>query len=56
MLWDCELFYTSYNIEMTRGYGVKILHHFLNLAVSNFYLAIYQEDRHTSVGFKWVSI
>ena len=47
-VWGClhtlakrkELFYASYNIEMTRGYGVKNLHRFLSLEVSNFYLAI----------------
>ncbi len=51
-----ELFCASYNIEMTRGYGVKTFHRFLNLAVSNFYLAVYLEERHASIGFKWVSI
>ena len=47
-----ELFYASYNIEITRGYGVKNVHRFLNLTVTIFYLAIYLEDRHTSIGYK----
>ena len=47
-----ESFYASYNIEITRGYGVKNLHCSLNLTVTNFYLAIYLEKRHTSIGYE----
>ena len=40
---------------MNRRYGVKNLHRFLNPAVIEFYLAIYPEDRHTSIILKWDS-
>ncbi len=38
---------------MTGWYVVKNLYLLLNLAVINFYLAIYLEERHTSVGYEW---
>ena len=40
---------------MTGGYGVKNLHRFLNLAVINFYLAIYLEDGHFNTVYTWDS-
>ena len=55
-LFHKELFYASYNIEITRGYGVKNLYRFLNLTVTDFYLAIYIENRRTNIGYKWASV
>ncbi len=51
-----ELFCVTYNIEVNRGYGVKNLHRFLNLAVIPSYLGIYLEDRHTGIGYQWVFV
>ena len=51
-----QLFQATYNIEMNRRYGFKNLHRFLNLAVIDFYLAIYIKDRDASICPKWASV